>query len=85
MTTTLLVVSYNKRPYTELCLRGQLDCTPPPDQIVVVDNGSTDGSIEMLTALQADARGQGIAFEIIANDGNVGACTARNQGLEIAT
>ncbi len=50
-----------------------------------MDNGSTDGSIEMLAAVQADARAQGIAFEIIANDGNVGACTARNQGLEIAT
>jgi GT2 family glycosyltransferase len=85
MTTTLIVVSYNKRPYTELCLRGQLQCTPPPDQIVVVDNGSTDGSVAMLQAVQAEARAQGLACEIIANDGNVGACTARNQGLAVAT
>ncbi|MGE5532412.1 MAG: glycosyltransferase family 2 protein [Bacteroidota bacterium] len=58
MTTSLIVVSYNTRPYTELCLRGQLDCTPPPDQIVVIDNGSTDGSAEMLQALQQQARAQ---------------------------
>jgi len=85
MTTTLIVVSYNKRPYTELCLRGQLDCTPPPDQIVVVDNGSTDGSVEMLAQVQAEARRRGLGFEVIRNTGNAGACTARNQGLEIAT
>ncbi|MEI6502793.1 MAG: glycosyltransferase family 2 protein [Armatimonadota bacterium] len=85
MTTTLIVVSYNKLPYTELCLRGQLECTPPPDQIVVIDNGSTDGSVEMLRSVQVDARAQGLAFEIIHNEGNAGACTARNQGLQIAT
>lgn len=85
MTTSLIVVSYNKRPYTELCLRGQLDCTPPPDQIIVIDNGSTDGSVEMLQGLQREARGCGVTFEIIQNEGNAGACTARNQGLEIAT
>jgi GT2 family glycosyltransferase len=85
MTTSLIVVSYNKRPYTELCLRGQLQCAPPPDQIIVVDNGSTDGSLEMLAEVQAEARRQGLACEIIANSTNAGACTARNQGLEIAT
>lgn len=85
MSTTLIVVSYNKRPYTELCLRSQLDCTPPPDQIIVIDNGSTDGSREMLRAVQSEARARGRAFEIIENDGNAGACTARNQGLALAT
>lgn len=84
MTTSLIIVSYNKRPYTELCLRGQLECAPPPDQIIVIDNGSTDGSVDMLAQVQAEARRQGLEFEIIANSGNVGACTARNQGLELA-
>lgn len=82
--TTLIVVSYNKKPYTELCLRGQLDCQPPPGQIVVVDNGSTDGSVAMLETLQTEARACGVEFELIRNEGNVGACTARNQGLEVA-
>lgn len=84
MTTTLIIVSYNKRPYTELCLRGQLACEPAPDQFVVVDNGSTDGSLEMLEQVQQEARGLGMDFRVIANSGNVGACTARNQGLEVA-
>lgn len=84
MNTSLIVVSYNKRPYTELCLRGQLQCTPPPDQIIVVDNGSTDGSVEMLRALQNEARERGLQFDLIFNAGNAGACTARNQGLQVA-
>ena len=85
MTTSLIVVSYNKRPYTELCLREQLECTPAPDQIIVIDNGSTDGSVEMLEALQRETVARGLGFEIIHNEGNAGACTARNQGLALAT
>ncbi len=85
MKTSLIVVSYNKRPYTELCVRGQLACTPPPDQIIVIDNGSQDGSVEMLQELGRQARQQGLAFELICNSRNLGACTARNQGLALAT
>lgn len=84
MTTSLIVISYNKRPYTELCLRGQLACTPPPDEIIVIDNGSTDGSVPMLEGLADDCRAAGVHFRLLLNEGNAGACTARNQGLEVA-
>ena len=84
-TTSLIVVSYNKRPYTELCLRGQLACTPPAGQIIVVDNGSTDGSLEVFDEeLEVDSETSGVEFVLIRNASNLGACTARNQGLEVA-
>lgn len=85
MDISLVIVSYNKRPYTELCLRGQLACNPRADEIIVVDNGSVDGSREALEgALQAEARAAGVQLHVLANEGNVGACTARNQALEVA-
>lgn len=85
MTTSLIIVSYNKRPYTELCLRGQLSSSPRADEIIVVDNGSTDGSRESLHGpLAAECQSAGVRLTIIANDSNLGACTARNQALETA-
>lgn len=79
---SLIIVSYNKRPYTELCLRGQLQCEPRAAEIIVIDNGSTDGSVEWLQdEMAVAAREAGVEYRLIVNDTNAGACTARNQGL----
>jgi len=83
--TSAIVVSYNKRPYTELCVGGMLRCTPPPAQIVVVDNGSSDGSVEFLKMQFVEqCRNSQAECAVITNAENVGACTARNQALEEA-
>jgi GT2 family glycosyltransferase len=59
---------------------------PTPDQIVVIDNGSKDGSVDFLAdEFPAEAARAGTEYELIANEGNAGACTARNQGLEVVT
>ncbi len=81
----LIVVSYNKLPYTRLCLEGMLVCEPRPAQIIVVDNGSSDGSREYLQSeFLSRARTSGVDYALINNATNRGACTARNQALEIA-
>lgn len=79
---TVIVVSYNKREYTKLCLMSLLRGDPRPAQIVVIDNGSQDGTVEFLDKEYTEAAGEaGVEFELIRNEGNLGACTARNQGL----
>lgn len=84
LSTTVIVVSYNKRQYTELCLRGMLQCNPLPDQIVVVDNGSTDGSLLFLEDdFPEQCRARNTSYVLIANSENNGACTARNQALRL--
>ena len=83
---SLVIVNYNKATYTRLCLEGILAMPFVPAQVIAIDNGSTDGTREFLTqelpALAADA---GVSCEVILNEGNSGACTARNQGLERVT
>lgn len=82
---SIIVVSYNKRQYTGLCLESMLRGNPRPAQLVVIDNGSQDGTVEMLEGeFIAQAERAGVDFRLIRNDSNVGACTARNQGLEVA-
>ena len=59
---------------------------PLPAQILCIDNGSTDGTREYLgEQFPSLAIKHGLRYELVANDGNVGACTARNQGLGRAT
>ncbi len=75
--TSVLVVSYNALAKTQKCLealRRNADARHPTE-IIVVDNGSTDGSAEWL-AEQTD-----IVF--VRNADNAGAPRARNQGLAI--
>lgn len=43
-----VVVTYNRRQLLKRCLQSILDQTRPPDQILVVNNASTDGTTEML-------------------------------------
>jgi GT2 family glycosyltransferase len=78
---TVVVVSYNSLPFTRLCLESVLAHTEPPAfDLVVVDNASTDGSLEYLLALaDGDPR-----VRLIANDRNTGFPAACNQGLAIA-
>jgi len=72
-----VVVSYNYGDLLERCVRSILDETSAGVPcIVVVDNGSSDGSIERLTAALPAAR-------IVAAPGNIG--YARGANLGIAT
>ena len=82
---SIIVVSCNKLPYTRLCVESLLQSRPWPAEIVLVDNGSQDGSVDYLAGEFSQLAAQaGVNFVLVCNDSNVGACTARNQALEVA-
>lgn len=68
------MISWNEREDLARCLTA-LETHPAQggQQVVVVDNGSGDGTVEMLRAREG--------VELIANPRNRGAAAARNQGL----
>jgi len=76
-----IIVNYNKRPYSELCLTGLLHTAYEPLEIIAVDNGSTDGTAEMLQEQRDACAAAGVDYELILNDANVGAPAARNQAM----
>jgi GT2 family glycosyltransferase len=43
-----LVLTYNRREILARCLHATLTQSEPPDEIIVLDNGSTDGTCEFL-------------------------------------
>jgi GT2 family glycosyltransferase len=75
---SVIIVSWNRRELLADCLRGLFEQTYEPFEVIVVDNGSTDGSAEMVAAQWA-AR-----VRLLRNDGNLGYARAVNQGIRAA-
>lgn len=48
---TAIVVTYQQERYIAECLRSVLEQTRPPDQVVVADDGSTDGTLDVLRSM----------------------------------
>ena len=74
---SVVIVNYNGASMLEQCVRSVLRDGVPTSQIVVVDNGSQDCSIENLQSI-ADG------LSIIRNSCNAGFAKAVNQGIKLA-
>lgn len=86
-TYSLITLSYNKLACTRRCLTALVtdSQTDAPWELIMVDNGSTDGSAEWcdheLTALGA---AHGVPVTVLHNSGNIGCSYARNRAIAVA-
>jgi O-antigen biosynthesis protein len=77
---SIVIPTFNKIELTRRCLQALRDCTPAPrHEIIVVDNGSTDGTPQFLRAEASAGR-----LRAILNGENAGFATACNQGARAA-
>ena len=76
MSVGVVVVNWNGLADTTACLESLAAAAPAAARVVVVDNGSTDGSLEALRASRADPR-----VSVIAAGSNRGFAAANNLGL----
>ena len=51
---TTIIPALNEEKYIGLCLESLANQTPPPDEILVVDNGSTDHTVEVVEQFGID-------------------------------
>jgi len=77
MDVSVIIVSYNTMELLDECIISIKSQTSVEFEIIVIDNNSTDNTLEMLTAKHADV----IRIE---NNKNSGFASANNQGIEIA-
>ena len=70
----VIVVNWNGRHLLETCLPAALAQTYPGFEVIVVDNGSSDGSGEWVAAQYPQVR-------LIRNDHNAGFSAANNQAF----
>jgi len=73
---SVVVVNWNRRDYLRACLESLARQRGASFEVIVVDNGSSDGSAEM-------ARTE-FGVRVIANGDNRGFCTANNQAFAAA-
>jgi GT2 family glycosyltransferase len=71
---TVVILNWNGRRYLAPCLDALLGQTFQDSQIILVDNGSTDGSVELLRTAYPQAG-------LILNERNLGFAAANNQAI----
>jgi len=77
ITVSCVVPAYNAERYIERALTSVLEQSRPPDEIIVVDDGSTDATVDVLAAYGSRLR--------VVRQANCGPAAARNRGIEMAT
>ncbi|MFL6206854.1 MAG: glycosyltransferase family 2 protein [Acidimicrobiales bacterium] len=71
---TAIVPTYNRAEYLGACLGSILGQTRPPQQVIVVDDGSTDGTADVI-------RSYGSSLEHLRQEENAGKAAALNRAL----
>ena len=73
---SIVIPCFNAAPYVGDAIRSGLEQTYPHREVIVIDDGSTDGSVDVLKSF-----GSAIRWE---TGPNRGACAARNRGWQMA-
>ncbi len=75
--TSIVIVTHNQLEYTRQCLDSIQRLTDEPYELIVVDNGSSDGTVEYLRGMPG--------VRLIVNESNRGFPAAANQGITAST
>ena len=79
MTFSVIIPLYNKAPYVRKTVESVLRQTFDDYELVIIDNGSNDGSSEIVASF-TDPR-----IRIVRLEENVGVSNARNKGVSLST
>ncbi|MFZ5644998.1 MAG: glycosyltransferase family 2 protein [Bacillota bacterium] len=74
---SIIIPVFNKVEYTNECIASLMSTIPADTEVIIVDNGSTDGTGQYLSTLPPN-------FRVITNDVNMGYSKACNQGASLA-
>ncbi|MDG1462795.1 MAG: glycosyltransferase [Gammaproteobacteria bacterium] len=80
---TAIIPSYNHERYIGAAIRGLLEQTYQNIQLIIIDDGSSDGSRGVIQALVPECEAHFVGFSYL-QQGNAGLATTMNQALELA-
>jgi GT2 family glycosyltransferase len=73
---SIVVVCHNQIAYTKQCISNILEAKKFSDEVILIDNGSTDGTQEYFSRMES--------IEYYRLSSNTGCVSARNLGIELA-
>ena len=76
-TTSIVVLAWNELDYTRECVKSVLAHTSSPYELVLVDNGSADATLEFFRSVEG--------AKVVANGKNLGFAGGNNRGILAAT
>ena len=74
---SVTIITYNSGRFIKKCLESVLDQSYPFSEIIVIDNNSTDGTIDILEPFEDRCR-------IVYNEENIGFAAAQNQAIALS-
>jgi GT2 family glycosyltransferase/Tfp pilus assembly protein PilF len=77
---SIIMLTYNALEYTRQCIESLQAYTEPEHEVIFVDNGSRDGTVEYLRELVA----ANSHYRLIENKRNLGFAAGNNQGMAVA-
>ncbi|OGK22319.1 hypothetical protein A2866_05290 [Candidatus Roizmanbacteria bacterium RIFCSPHIGHO2_01_FULL_39_8] len=85
---SVIILSYNTKEITQKSIAALVNRLPVGtdflSEVIIVDNGSTDGSVTNIKAQIAKLKDKNMQFKLIENKSNLGYPRGNNQGLKIA-
>ena len=75
---SVVIANWNRKELLRACLESLARQSHRSFEVVVVDNGSSDGSVALVEEM---AKRYPVPLHLIANPSNVGFCAANNQGI----
>ncbi|MEO7143716.1 MAG: glycosyltransferase family 2 protein [Bryobacteraceae bacterium] len=75
---SVTIVTYNSGRFIKRCLESVLAQKYPNTEIIVVDNASTDGTVDILEQFED-------RFQIVYNSENIGFAAAQNQAIQLSS
>lgn len=82
--TSIIVVTWNNLEYTKQCIQYLSEYTDKPYELIIVDNASSDKTVEWLESLKQKEKNR-VELKIIKNKKNEGFAKAVNQGLKVSS
>jgi glycosyltransferase involved in cell wall biosynthesis/polysaccharide pyruvyl transferase WcaK-like protein/MoaA/NifB/PqqE/SkfB family radical SAM enzyme len=82
--TSIIMLTCNQLQYTKKCIESILQNTQKPYELIIVDNGSTDGTVEYLES-EVPKNHPDLRIKIIKNKENKGFAGGNNQGMAVAS
>ena len=78
---SVILPNYNHAPYLSQCLNAILDQSVKPKEVIVIDDASTDNSVDVISEFAQ----QNSSIKLILNKKNMGVLTSNLKGFEQAT